>query len=88
MSNTKFTPGPWNDVNEGWAKHSILEADGGFVAEIELGAENLEANKSLIASAPELYEALELILSDEDYSGSVDALLLAHSALAKARDES
>jgi hypothetical protein len=64
---TKFTPGPWivsrerfNTDYEG-AGYSIIAKDEGndywFIATIE-DAEEAEANASLIAASPDMYEAL------------------------------
>jgi len=88
MSETKFTPGPWELVSKNWEGRIVNGSDGNWIADLTMYHDTSESNAHLIASAPDLYEALELILSDEDYRGSLDAILLAHSALAKARGES
>lgn len=67
MSN--FTPGPWrlhagsiispeyDDMPDGYSI-AVIEDDGGYEAPIE----QRPANARLIASAPDLYEALKLAL--------------------------
>jgi len=63
MAKTKFTPGPWRterpDQDCNWL--SIIIGDCHKIAEVTY--DRLEAsNAHLIAAAPDLYEALELIL--------------------------
>jgi len=72
MSETKFTPGPWEVNFEDYTKPyaEILNEDNIVIAQIPdgeiirgdktiLGLENIEANINLIAAAPDMYEALE-----------------------------
>lgn len=89
MSETKFTPGPWDkfDLIIGRMidnRHrytsiaSIYESEPGYDGEDK-------ANANLIAAAPDLYEALELVYNQMDYwdVGHDEA----REALAKARGE-
>ena len=95
MSEPKFTPGPWKvgPVDD----TRVEDALGNEVAQID-GDYNhpdtwpiMEANARLIASAPELYEALEGLIDIAD-RGDVrdyarDAINTAKRALTKARGE-
>ncbi len=94
MAETKFTPGPWSIFGPLSDKHepayrvsaertlslTVSPCHDGFVQ-----GEN-KANAHLIAAAPELYEALELLLSAQ---GKIEekAIKMAQVALAKARGE-
>ena len=77
---TKFTPGPWEvrapQANEWQADYEIYDQNGDFPAlfnQPEIHA----ANARLIASAPELYEALQKVLDNETSQdfGAISALL-------------
>ena len=65
MNNTKFTPGPWildfNDDNYEWgidaAVTNITQGFGDYAPS--------KANAQLMASAPDLYEALEALVKDD-----------------------
>lgn len=94
MAKTKFTPGPWSIFGPLSDKYdpayrvsaertlslTVSACPDGFVQ-----GEN-KANAHLIAAAPELYEALELLLSAQ---GQMEekAIKMAKVALAKARGE-
>jgi len=90
--NTKFTKGPWS---VGRSVKTMVFADDGLdlVADCTAGefAHDVEiANAALIASAPELYEALEQIAAlyiDDRSSAMHKALCIANKALKKARGE-
>jgi hypothetical protein len=72
---TKWTPGPWSVMHSSW-ETSFVYADGGWhIATVDISdlvdedsQANFErikdANAHLIAAAPELYEALALVLED------------------------
>ena len=70
MSDTKFTPGPWRyDRTNGsptTGEHMIAGAKPGYLAEVrDCGSGDVRANTHLIAAAPDLYAALELIRNNE-----------------------
>jgi hypothetical protein len=96
MSAPAFTPGPWT-FNDPWAGFSsITDADGKLIFGIARGDPDetqpvpvCEANARLIAAAPELYEALNALLT---YVAGFDREGLpvfeqSAAALAKARGE-
>ena len=82
------------DSSDGWqiaeVDAYIAFVDGGLV---ELGAEPRRANARLIAAAPELFEALDGLLSELDSTPEIDlsswgvSTAKARAALAKARGE-
>lgn len=99
MSETKFTPGPW-----AWGKFNHCdylaqregrEEPGETVFKVGVGTIDWSRpeNKTLVAAAPDLYAALELLatqgwVNDEwAKDGSVPAQAIAEAALAKARGE-
>ncbi|ECD2965794.1 hypothetical protein ACVSXW_13840 [Salmonella enterica] len=51
----KYTPGPWYWDSEGLGNESLIVFGRGFPAEM-----TSDANKALIAAAPDLLEALQL----------------------------
>lgn len=99
---TKFTPGPWKvePVNYDGDGGTLVRFNGVCIAnvwgvlEYRQVDEESSANAHLIAAAPELYEAMEdllTVLADRKYKG-FEARLESHSriaraALAKARGE-
>jgi len=113
MSETRFTPGPWYYTSD-YGGFELADHDGSYIhseliwdspkrktliAEVDGRTKNnCRANTSLIASAPELYAALENLLKasdafDEDIA-SVElekvymaAQKAARAALSKARGE-
>lgn len=68
MSEFKGTPGPW--LNAGRSAGSHIHADKGEVAWLlsymGIPDEEIEANASLIAAAPDLLEALTTIICEMD----------------------
>lgn len=84
MSDSKHTPGPW--VVSSY-RNSINGATGSSVAFLPIGGE-MNANARLIASAPELAEALEIVLGYLIDDGPVrtedGAIAVARAALKKA----
>ena len=103
----KFTPGPWECETTSDHKTicigvGMFEVNAIHIAEIDIDdvedSERIVAQKNarLIASAPELYEALEMAVKDlitaANMLPDIDLALLetakrAHSVLAKARGE-
>ena len=97
MTETNFTPGPWF-VNGHMTKYVEARIGGGIIQEVAAvgptdadggyGSQQ-EANARLIASAPELYEALDKAMHCKYFvllSGAVQHEVSA--ALAKARGDS
>ena len=88
------TPGPW-DVEPKGSRHFVDGADGLTVAYLDRAGvrerSEIEANARLIASAPELLEALEAVLPDLEHyvathgPGPDKRLAIARAAIAKAR---
>jgi hypothetical protein len=65
MSKHTFTPGPWSTdlkIDCGSPHSEILGADGEIVAALWPPSLRDQANARLIAAAPELLEALQLIV--------------------------
>lgn len=86
MNEPKFTPGPW-------LPHvAFNEADGFPEFCVDCGGCATKHDMYLIAAAPELYEALELLVSYGDVfayrAGTENPYLKGRAALAKARGES
>lgn len=92
---SKYTPGPWFTTREGFSTVYVeARLRGSILQEVaacgptELGSEQQEANARLIACAPELLEALEIMY---DYAGfALDVLsheeaTLAENELSKAK---
>lgn len=92
MADPRWTPGPWY----------IRERTGGFTIWSDHGAVTSttitplssrraegEANARLVAAAPDLYEALEMVrdANESDPHIPPSALAKIHAALAKARGE-
>jgi hypothetical protein len=89
---SKHTPGPWvinrNQTDCGEDKISIEAADEYFIAQVDPGVSQ-EANASLIAAAPELLEACQLMLTAmklANWEGDF-AALKGIAAIAKATGE-
>jgi len=98
MSETKFTPGPWEWDGNVWDYNPVFEApwlEGGDGRIILKGAITCssEANAHLIAAAPELYETLEAIIARwdtplwKDIEPTGVFIGKGRAALAKARGE-
>ena len=94
--NTKFTKGPWfaeQIIERDDVFLDICAEDSSVVSDVGVNGatkEQRRANAALIASAPELYEALEQIAAlyiDDRSSAMHKALCIANKALKKARGE-
>ena len=90
--NTKFTKGPWraeyDKVFHG--RFVVAQCNAGVSVGINEMILRRNANAALIASAPELYGALEQIAAlyiDDRSSSMHKALCIANKALKKARGE-
>ena len=95
MSEPRWTKGPWKTV--------IEEGDEWYFDREQIVVRSVETNDSLMVSgaddeeyranvylaavAPDLYEALESVLSRLNRLGDADHLLKARAVLAKARGE-
>ena len=91
---TNHTPGPWRVKKRKMDARIFGNVDGGPIATVHYVIENAsnphdEANARLIAAAPELLEALELLVAQEDwYREEVppeSPVGKAYAAIAKAR---
>ena len=97
MENFKGTPGPWFEHREGFSTVYIeARIGGGMIQEVaacgpcDKGSDQQSANAKLIAAAPELLEALELILSYHDDGNCVlhkEDVSMARAAINKALGE-
>ena len=94
MSEFKGTKGPWKVVENGGRMVGVM-SKGEWVTykagQDHMTIEELEANASLISAAPQLLEALQLMVSTYPYSppchgweSQVDAHVAAKQAIAKA----
>jgi len=95
MSETKFTPGPWEWDGDVWDYDYAEEApwligkDNQIIIKGEIDCAN-KANAHLIAAAPDLYEAIKELLyalQDDDNWRTSGVYEDAENALAKARGE-
>lgn len=88
MSETKFTPGPWN-LGAGILR--IYDASNEEVAVATRASPKnryaAPANAALIAAAPELYAALDKVLNHSLTHLSGDVEPVVRAALSKARGE-
>ena len=90
MQSTKFTPGPWYYSGNPPIGQFEVSADSGTLPTIcKLSRFNQQANARLIASAPELLDALieaenTLIDMDSNHGGAGIALPMVQAAIAKA----
>lgn len=84
MSDTKFTQGPWK-LYKGKEHNIVQRGESGGFGVVDTDKIRMDADSNLIAAAPDLYEALELVFSQmDDWDvGYGEAL----AALAKARGE-
>ncbi len=87
----KHTPGPWHTIREGSSTVYVeSRIGGGWVQEVSScgptanGSEEQEANARLIAAAPELLDALEMVM--KKYSKHLDGFAFeqCHAAISKA----
>lgn len=83
---SKHTPGPWFYTTEGKDAYGIVEQDGTNIMHMQtlqnsIGARHMEANMRLIAAAPDLLDALSLLVA-----GIEDSVSPTFIPLAKARD--
>lgn len=90
MTEVKFTKGPWVKGKYG----QLSNPDGKSIGVWDCGIaivyrdEESEANSRLIAAAPDMYEALELVAKSGAFSCFEDSMWDAvNDALAKARGE-
>jgi hypothetical protein len=87
----KFTPGPWHRID---GDRNVYSASGAICKNPVIlcggsAARNWEANARLIASAPDLLEALDLMVTTHDEGGWPSAtIVIARAAIARARGES
>ena len=87
---SKHTPGPW--LNMGNFVYA-LNADGenifsAYVQDAHTAHSQLHANAILMAAAPDLLEALELMVTTHDEGGWPTATItIARAAIAKAKGE-
>jgi len=99
---SKFTPGPWEfeptennrtgDIFTPWEKRNDGVRQRSSVARVFMSSQT-NANGNLIAAAPDMYEALELVISylglPEDFLEGEEILYFTVTkALIKARGES
>ncbi|MGL6052621.1 MAG: hypothetical protein ACRC16_22015 [Aeromonas salmonicida] len=86
MTDTKWTPGPYKaycgESTHGW--WVILDSKGDEIGSTDGGFDHAEAH--LFAAAPELYEALDLMLQRYGYE-TCEYVQKSQTALAKARGE-
>ena len=103
MSETKHTPGPWvADDNEGFSMWKIYSrmspsgsgVQGSRVADVIGDSAEADANAALIAAAPELLEALRLLLAECEHQAWIGNMPddrvefgIARAAIAKAKGE-
>ena len=87
---SKHTPGPWYYTNEGINSMGIVEKDGTNIMHMATlrnssASRHMEANARLIAAAPDLLEALRMVLDDPDaLDGRPRTYQCVRAAIAKA----
>jgi hypothetical protein len=95
VAETKWTPGPWEIVpHDRYDKDILIVPSSVWVDNDDVDHEESKANASLIATAPDLYEALTYAMhlirespgANETYRAAAERK--ARAALAKARGES
>jgi hypothetical protein len=95
MSETKWTPGPWSVADDGCIRCSDANADyliyaSPWRSDAWSGDVQAIANGTLMAAAPDLYDALNRMLANYRSDGSEASerdIEIARAALAKARGE-
>jgi len=75
MADPKFTKGPWRPLLNG-AEDTSVASPGGIIADVRCiddypSHEQVDANATLIAASPTLYEALQRICGD--FRGTIKA---------------
>lgn len=66
----KHTPGPWRAKENGFYRVAVVDRDGNYLT-YKAGTDRMpdperEANANLIAAAPELLDALEVVVAIAD----------------------
>ncbi|MGV6396947.1 hypothetical protein ACTUVN_002642 [Pseudomonas caspiana] len=96
MSESKFTPGPWEAIENGFTKMAVISGEGHYLTYAagndRMTDQVLEANAKLIAAAPDMIAALELIAGLHDHEkpsfelaqAMYEAACIARSAIQKA----
>ena len=64
----QHSPGPWSIANDADGWDNIVDADDRRIAEVDSCSGGKDPDARLIAAAPELLEALELMLSQYNCS--------------------
>lgn len=91
MSKFKGTPGPWRVARQNpsatTGEWMIAGEKSGYLAEArDCGTGEVEANAKLIASSPDLLEALELVISTYEEGGWPSATMtVVRAAVSKAK---
>lgn len=91
----KHTPGPWHLTKGLYGKEDEItiwgvkneEGCSGFIGTLGNMQGEDEANANLIAAAPELLEALEILVKQPDTYSVEKAFVKARAAIAKAKGE-
>lgn len=91
MSEFKGTPGPWFEFREGFStvyveaklRHGVIQ-EVAACGPTEAGQESQSANARLIAAAPELLEALQVMVAARPATCNTVEISLARAAIAKA----
>lgn len=85
MSGFKGTPGPWDGKDVGICKQDDAGLQLGFIStSCEQRRSECAANAMLIAAAPELLEALQVMVAARPASCNTVEISLARAAIAKA----
>lgn len=84
MSDTPWTPGPWSwGEDYSYPYCDVFIDDETIIAEVPSGP----ANARLIAASPELVEALEGLLNENDMAGWAAKVTSARALLARIRGD-
>lgn len=84
MTSSSFTSGPWEN------ECGLIRANGAVIAVVKPEAETTgedKANEALIASAPDMYEALSALYDSLEFCGHYAEAMLCKAVLRKARGE-
>lgn len=91
MTETKFTPEPWFAYQNPYGTYVRYYPDGEVVASMngDFNQHDKLKHANLIAAAPELYEALQSVVTMHDFGNGMETFIIekARAALAKARGE-